>query len=425
MGPRRAIAVVSLGVILATTLLVLLAGILVKKPCASGVWGDGRQYKRVCYSDIIPLFGTEHLTGGRLPYLDACSNSGGQCDEYPVLTMYFMRLAAYASHSYSTFFYVNVYLLAVCAFVVAYLLYRLAASRALYFAAAPTLLVYGFMNWDLMAVALATAGTYAFVRRRDQWSGAVLGLGAAAKLYPGFLVVPFALDRMREGRRGSAASLVVWAGFAFGLVNLPFVVAAPHSWSTFFRFNSVRPVDWDSLWFVACTRLHHVNSCSWSPAVVNVLSLLAFAGLSVLVWVARARRQPYFPRWNFGFPLVALFLLTSKVFSPQYSLWLLPWFALALPDLRLFIAYEAADVAVFLTRFTYFGRLSHDGGDPVFAGYHGSPLGAFQLALVLRAIILVWCLVAWVRGREAREPSPQRSRAGRRVEALPAPEAAA
>ena len=39
-----------------------------------------------------------------------------------------------------------------------------------------------------------------------------------------------------------------------------------------------------------------------------------------------------------------IFLLTNKVYSPQYSVWLLPLFALALPQLRLFIAFEIADL---------------------------------------------------------------------------------
>ena len=77
-------------VLLAVTLGV---GIAVKQPCASGNW-DGRQYTRLCYTDLIPLYGTEHLQGNRLPYLDACPADEGQCDEYPVLTMYAMRAAA-------------------------------------------------------------------------------------------------------------------------------------------------------------------------------------------------------------------------------------------------------------------------------------------------------------------------------------------
>ena len=35
-------------------------------------------------------------------------------------------------------------------------------------------------------------------------------------------------------------------------VDLPFMILAPHSWSEFFRYNTHRLADWDSLWFIAC-----------------------------------------------------------------------------------------------------------------------------------------------------------------------------
>ena len=51
-------------------------------------------------------------------------------------------------------------------------------------------------------------------------------------------------------------------------------------------------------------------------------------------------------------------------------------------------------MAVFVTRFWWFAELS---------GFDGTPLGAFELAVLVRALILVACLVAWVRRRE---PAP-------------------
>ncbi|HEX2068705.1 MAG TPA: hypothetical protein VHH54_00665, partial [Actinomycetota bacterium] len=86
--------------------------------------------------------------------------------------------------------------------------------------------------------------------------------------------------------------------------------------------------------------------------------------------------------------------------SAQYSLWLLPWFALVLPNLRLFVAFEVADIAVFVAQFSWFGTLSRDQGVPGFDGFAGPPLGALELALVARALVLVVCLVAWVRMKE-------------------------
>jgi len=270
----------------------------------------------------------------------------------------------------------------------AWTLSAIAGERALSFAVAPTLLIYAFVNWDLLAVALATVGTLAYLRDRDDLAGILLGLGAAAKFYPALLLVPFAAGRVRDRRTGGAVSLVAWAGVAYGVVNIPFVLASPHAWATFFRFNTHRPADWDSIWFIVCSRLHHGSTgCSWSARGLNVGSILLFVGAAVLVWRARASRDPGFPRWTFGFPLLVVFLLANKVYSPQYVLWLLPWFAISLADARLFVAFEVADMLVFVTRFSWFGRLSHLGG---------APLGAFQLALVARAAVLILCVVAWV-----------------------------
>jgi uncharacterized membrane protein len=319
--------------------------------------------------------------------------------------MYSMRLAAWVSnaaagpfHASTTaaFFYANAFLLAAAAFVVVLCLYLMVGARALCFAAAPTLLIYGFMNWDLLAVAFATAGTLAYLNRRDVWSGTLLGLGAAAKLYPGLLLVPFVLGRFHE-REPDRGIHIAWAGAGAWLaVNLPFAIAAPGSWWTFFSFNRERPADWDSLWFVACNRITGDVYCGHTAAI-NLASLVLFVALAVALWYGRKAVRPDFPRWTFGLPLLVAFLLANKVYSPQYSLWLLPWFALALPDLKPFVAFEAADVAVFLTRFSWFGR---------YDGMGGWPIGAFEIAVVVRAAILVWCIVAWVANRE---PGPMRS----------------
>src|SRR3954447_22214449 len=73
----------------------LIVGFVLKQPCASGEWQDGRQYRELCYSDIVPLYTSEQLARGRLPYLDSCRPSAYQCDEYPVVTMYVMRVAGW------------------------------------------------------------------------------------------------------------------------------------------------------------------------------------------------------------------------------------------------------------------------------------------------------------------------------------------
>jgi hypothetical protein len=67
-------------------------------------------------------------------------------------------------------------------------------------------------------------------------------------------------------------------------------------------------------------------------------------------------------------------------------------------------------VAVFLTRFSWFGRLFHDIGRAAFAGYHGVPIGAFEVTVLIRDALLLTAIVMWA----TREPLPE----GRRLSLL-------
>jgi uncharacterized membrane protein len=396
---RKAAAGIGLWVVLLSLFATLAVGSVIKAPCASGNWSDGRQYKRLCYTDILPLYGTESLTGSRLPYLNACPTSGTECDEYPVLTMYFMRLAAWASSNGEQFFIANSFGLVLAAGATAVCLWLLVGRRALYFALAPTLAIYAFMNWDLLAVAFATAAIWAYLRRRPVLAGVLLALGGAAKMYPLLLAIPLiadAFDRKEpdEGIHLGWATAGTWLA-----VNIPFVVFGWHGWSEFFRFNSQRPADWDSLWFIGCSRfMSHQPYCPTNyTKSINVLSAGLFVLFLVIVWWAKSRRDPGFARWTMAFPIVAIFLLTNKVFSPQYGLWLLPFFALVIPRLWLFVAFELADTAVFITRFSWFARLEYAPA--------GLPIGAFQTAVIVRDLLLLVCLIIFVLQRS--DPAPR------------------
>ena len=375
-APSRGLALV-----LAATFLTLALGWALRAPCL-GSWADGRQYNRLCYSDVAALYGSvdrdRGLSEDRFPYVD------GE-NEYPVLTGLTMWVTALPANSYPSFFNWTALLLAGAALATAAMLHRLSGPRALLFALAPTLAVYAFVNWDLLAVALATAATLAYLRHRDTGAGVLLGLGAAAKVYPALLVIPFLLGRLREGNRAAGARLAGWALGTWAVVNLPFALLGFERWAEFFRFNSARPADWDSLWYIASRQLGFV----WDPAVVNARSGTAFLAIAAALWISAGRRLAPTDVWRFGFPVLVVFLLTSKVYSPQYGLWLLPWFALVLPDLRLFVAFQLADVAVFVTRFQFFARLEGIG--------EGLPQWTFELAVLARAVILVACVLLWKR----------------------------
>jgi uncharacterized membrane protein len=202
------------------------------------------------------------------------------------------------------------------------------------------------------------------------------------------LVLPFILQRLQD-REPDRAIRLGWATAGSWLVvNVPFLIASPSAWLIFLRFNTSRCAEFDSLWSIGWRYLDHDVGASCSrTGLINLGSSVTFVLIFGIVWAAKVRRWPDFPRWSLMFPLVVAFLLTSKVYSPQYGLWLLPLFALALPSLRAFVAFSLADLAVFVTRFWWFGHLE---------GLTGVEQWMFELAVLIRAAVLVSCLVLWV-----------------------------
>jgi hypothetical protein len=358
-----------------------------KAPCANRAWVErGENISFFCDSDIPHLYQWEQLGGGRMPYLDPCREAERPCDEYPAFTMYTLRAIASLSDSgddpYGRFYAGAVLLLLVCALAITWCLERLGA-RTVLFAAAPVLLTVGTSNLDLVPVALATGGTLLFLSRSDIASGVLLGLGAAFKLYPGALVVPFGLERWREHARDRGVRVVASSAATWLLWNAPFAVLGFAGWFTFFRFNSRRPPDYDTLWLLACK----LRLCL-ATTLINVASLgLTIAG-TWWIWRRTTRARPDLPRWMMGFPLLVMLLLTGKVWSSQYSLWLLPWFAVTSIPSLLFVEYQFAEVAEFLTRYQYFGTL--------IAG-EGWPYWVLAVVVIVRAALLIRCLAAWMR----------------------------
>jgi uncharacterized membrane protein len=224
--------------------------------------------------------------------------------------------------------------------------------------ASPLLIFQIFTNFDALATAFAVGGLLAWTRRRPVLAGVLIGLGGAAKLYPLLLLGPLLVlgirtGRLRELARTAAAAVVTWL-----LVNLPVLVLFPRGWSEFFRLNARRGDDMDSLYNVVKSLTGWSGFDSdlgfWQPpeilnAVVLVLFLLCCAAIGYIALTA-----PHRPRVaQLAFLVVAAFLLTNKVWSPQFSLWLVPLAVLALPHRRILLAWMTIDALVWVPRMYY------------------------------------------------------------------------
>jgi uncharacterized membrane protein len=356
--------------LLFTTAVLALAWIK-QAPCSTGNWAGWVQYTHFCYSDAVPLFGLHHLDIGALPYLDAAV-------EYPVLTGGFMAAAAALARAYDraaeavgllpdvpavqSYYVVTCLLLSVCALLVTRAVLGLSGRRpwdAAMIGLSPLMFVHAFTNWDLFAVALAMLGMWAWARQRPVLAGVLLGLGIAAKLYPALLLGALFLLCLRAGRLAVWLRTAVAAAVAWLVVNAPVAALASENWSRFFRLNSSRPADPDTIW----NMLLHASGeqlfdgplvAGHSPTVLNavvaVVLLLFVAGCAWLTLAAPVRPRVA----QLAFLLVAGFLLLNKVWSPQYSLWLLPLAVLARPRWRSLLLWQAAEALLWVPRLLWY-----------------------------------------------------------------------
>ncbi len=360
-------------------------------------WQNGEQYRGWCYTDIYPLWFVERLDTGAVPYLD-------HPVEYPVLTGAWMWLANQVAGILppavqgQAFLQVTMAMAAACLAGTLVLLHRmgLPPRRLLWYAAAPTLVLGAFVNWDALPVVLSTAAIWLHREDRDVAAGVAAGLGAAAKLYPALLVGLVVVARLRQRRPGAALAHAGAAAAVWLAVNLPVYLAAPEGWSRFLQLSRTRPADHDSLYRIIEVEL---RSTSFDVPTLNLVTAALFAVAAAAVLIVGVRRRPPADTWQLFLPLLIAFLLTSKVYSPQFSLWLLPLLALALPRLSPFLWFCAADAAVFLVRFPWLG--GRQGLTPA-PGY-----GVFAVTIGLRAVVLVW--IAWLAVRERPEWDAVRS----------------
>jgi uncharacterized membrane protein len=398
----RALFWTPLRVCLLFTTLVLALAWIKQAPCSAGNWTGWLQYTHFCYSDTVPLFGLHDLGSGALPYLDSAV-------EYPVATGAFMAAAAALARAYDgvaqavgvlpdvppvqSYYVATCLLLSVCALLTTRAVLGLSGRRpwdAAMIGLSPLLFVHAFTNWDLLAIALATLGLWAWARERPVLAGVLLGLGVAAKLYPALLLVALFLLCLRAGRLRAWLRTAVAAGLTWLAVNLPIAVLAPDNWARFFSLNRTRPADPDTIWNLLLHATDHrlldgPLAEGEAPSTLNALVAVAMVALIAgAAWLTLA--APVRPRVaQLAFLLVAGFLLLNKVWSPQYSLWLLPLAVLARPKWRALLAWQAAEALLWVPRLLWY--LGTDN--------RGVEIEWFFLGVVVRdvAVIVLMALV--------------------------------
>jgi uncharacterized membrane protein len=374
-------------------------GFLNKAACRSGDWNIYlKQFQAHCYTDIYPLYFQEQLSAGKVPYT-------GHPVEYPVLIGAVMQVVAWFVRPITNpvvrgreFYDVTVLLLTLCAIAgtlaTAYLAGRSRRWTALGVALAPGLIFASFINWDLIAMALVAVGMAAWAARRTVLAGVLLGLAVATKFYPVLFFGPLLLLCLRAGRMRAFWTTTAAAAVAWLAVNLPVAFAAPSGWARFYTLSKDRPADWGSVWYFFETE-HWPFVGSLTGGSLNLFSAAVFAAGCVVIGalILTAPRRPRVPQ--VFFLVLAVFLLSNKVWSPQYVIWLVPLVVLARPRLWAYAVWQVAEVTYFFAIWAYLITVAAGTAlVPVAEGgispgvYFAALLARFAAVLILVALVV-------------------------------------
>ena len=348
--------------------------------CRNSGWGSPDVYVHMCYSDLSALYGARDINQDVWPY-----SSVENAVEYPVLTgvvMWATGLLIKDTNGYRAYFDLNAFLIALLFIAAAVIAWRIRPEFAYLFPVAPAVIGSLYINWDLWAVASALLAMYFFQREKWDFSALLLGVSIAIKFFPIVLLFGVALilgysRKTKTLTRYLAITSATWLTF-----NLPVALTNGEGWWRFFKLNIERGNDLGSLWY-AISLLGITQGGLNSLSIV--LFIVAIIGIGYFFFSVANTRSTFENFATIAFLSVAVFVTASKVYSPQYILWLTPLAVIAMTkreERNAFWIWQAGEALYHFAIWQYLASYS--------GAKFGLPEKVYAIFIVIRIATLVW-----------------------------------
>lgn len=274
----------------------------------------------------------------------------------------------------------------------------------------PCLNLLTYARYDIFVTASAVVALAATVRR-PVVAGGVMAIGGLVKVWPVLLLISARpLRGLRPVLTGFVATLAVLGG--------ALTLAFAGGWSGFTNNQSDRGLQIESigasplvlarLWDGTITVVYVYGAMEFQHPYVRaatvVLPVLTVAGLGLLAlwWLVRGRRLAWTATLGFDVALLAVLVsvLTSRVFSPQYMLWLVGVAAVCLTrrDTTQRVAAVLILVATGVTSVLFPWFYEHVSADPY---WQGTALLLVRNALVVVALGVGFAALSRAAGKAA------------------------
>ena len=336
--------------------------------CVETGFATPSQYIHACYSDIPALYGERKLDQGTWPY-----SSGADSVEYPVVQGVLMwATAGLLPSGHTQYFIGSAILLALLFIVIALIVYRIKPEFAYLLPLAPAAVASLYINWDLWAIATMLLAIYWFDRNALQLSAFALGISISTKFLPIFLLIPIALIYFRRGELKKFFTYLSLTVATYVVINVPVALTTFDGWWRFYSLNFHRGSDWGSIWYALSNvgiNLTHQNYLAVLVLLIGITSFALFY-LQTINTLTLA---------DTAFFIMVIVMAASKVYSPQYVLWLAPLAVIALVDKRdipIFWFWQGAELLYHLAIWQHLATVT--------GARFGLPVFAYSLATLIR-----------------------------------------
>ena len=290
--------------------------------CADTQWQSPGQYIHACYSDIPALYGERDLKNSW------AYSSTENAVEYPVITGVIMWVTAQViPEGAINYFNYSALLLALLFIFIAWITFRIRPEFAYLLPVAPAVIASLYINWDVWAIATMMLAIYLFDKNKLALSAIALAISIATKFMPVVLLVPIALIFLRQERISQFFRYVAITFGTWAAINAPIFLTTPEGWKRFYVMNLDRGSDWGSIWYA----LSNIGLDLTHQNYLSVLTLLIGFTLLALLILQFEKTPSLAHVAIFAFVIM---MAVSKVYSPQYVLWLTPLAVIALIDRR-------------------------------------------------------------------------------------------
>jgi uncharacterized membrane protein len=292
---------------------------------------------------------------GQLPYQDFAV-------EYPPLALIFLTLPRLIAPNPAT--YANVFAIEILLFDLLGLFLISALSRRLNLSLWKTLAIYTLAllaigpiiahRYDLIPAIIVLLALYTFSQGKHKTSWALLAMGVMTKIYPVILAPIFLLYHWRHRQNRQAIVGVATFAITTAVIMAPFLLLSPDGLWNSFSYHAQRGLQCESTYssFLLLGQTLGLTSVEmeFSFGSLNITSPLAdilakvsplvmlFSLVAVYWFFYKSQSEPAVAQQTpsllnqpdtariVSYSLVAMlaFMLTNKVLSPQFIIWLYP-----------------------------------------------------------------------------------------------------